>query len=191
MFKEAVYDGTCQGAYFLAINLHLTSGKDITFVGEGANGVTGPTKYFDCEAVVTVSPKQLGEAKDVNELIMLLADGVCDMNGDDLCSTRKIFESSNPREYEIFDWETGNVETGIADAFDYVQEILNQVHDMNEIECVTIIGIENEYGEEYSKEYTYNKKTKEYSLIIEGQEPFEREEDAGGALCFKDEHLIV
>ena len=83
MFKEVVYDGTCEGAYFLAINLHLTSGKDITFIGAGANGVTGPTKYFDCKAVVTVSPKQLGEAKDVNELIMLLTDGVCDMNGDD------------------------------------------------------------------------------------------------------------
>ena len=52
-------------SFVLSININLKNGKTVEFHGNGGTGETGRVDYFDSNAIVRVSPKELGTAKDV------------------------------------------------------------------------------------------------------------------------------
>ena len=65
-------------SFTLMIRFDLVDGRSVQFDAQGGTGETGRIDYFDDDAIVKVSPKQLGNAKNIDELIKLLEDGVVD-----------------------------------------------------------------------------------------------------------------
>ena len=86
-------------SFTLEINFKLVDGSQVVFNATGGTPETGRVNYFDNGALVTVSPKELGTAKNVEEMIRLLTDGVRD---DDWGERPKIFEKSTPKESDVY-----------------------------------------------------------------------------------------
>lgn len=165
-------------SFVLEIIFSCENGSDVVFRGNGGTPESGRENYFDEDAVVRVSPKKLGLAKDVDELIQLLTDGVVDKGWEEEV---KIFEGSNPVEN---DW-SGEV----YDAYDFIKEIRQKITSMDDITTITIIGNEYNYIN-YEQSYTYNRKTGEYVGTVSGYD-FEKDGSSGGALCFSVEDCDV
>lgn len=160
----------------LAITLDLTNGETISFDAHGGTGETGRIDYFDNAAVVTVSPKQLGNAKDVDELVKLLEEGVRDG-----WSGKKIFDKSCPVESDCcFDElayyldldgdDEDEYQDLIFDAYDFITEIREKITDMDQIEEISIYAEEDFGDEPFVRNYVYNLSTKEYTGTEEGQQ---------------------
>ena len=158
-------------SFTLMIKLDLVSGDCVRFDAQGGDDAVGRIDYFNDDATVKVSPKQLGNAKNIDELIKLLEDGVVD--GWD---ETKIFDKSRPRESDYSGDE--------YDAYDFILEIREKIQSMDQIKEITISGDEENY-ECYNRRYTYNLKTKEYTGFEEGCE-FEKDGSSGGDLQFSD-----
>ena len=103
-------------SFTLMIEFELIDAEKVCFLAHGGSGETGRVDYFADDAMVTVSPKQLGDAESVNELIKLLENGVKDGWDDDEI---KIFEHSRP------------VKSAIPgkkyDAYDFILEIQKKI----------------------------------------------------------------
>ena len=160
-------------SFTLVISFNLVDGKEISFRGHGGTGETGRVDYFDSNALVTVSPKQLGEAKTVEEMIKLLTNGVIDDAWD---GERKIFEKS-----ELLKSDCSSRK---YDAYDFVKKIKENISDMDQIKSVSIVGNEENYVS-YNRKYTYNRLTKKYTGVVAGGE-FECDGSSGGDLRFKN-----
>lgn len=156
-------------SFVLQIKIDLVDGREVNFRGEGATGETGRIDYFDSEVLVTVSPKELATAETVEEMIQLLTDGVLDGG------VEKIFEKSNPQKSDEYD-------NKIYDAYDFINEIRQEIKSMDEIKCITISGDEENYVE-YLRTFYYNRSRKNYVGIVDGME-FEKDGSSGGDLCF-------
>lgn len=158
-------------SFSVIIDIELVDGKTITFEGQGGSPEMGRVDHFYSDAIIKVSPKQLGNAKDVGELIKLLEEGVVDGWDEE-----KIFDE--PREIKSdMGWGTYN-------SYDFIEQIQENITDMNQIETIRISGDETNYVS-YNRSYTYDLKTKEYTGIEEGY-PFEKMGSSGGDLCFND-----
>ena len=173
-------------SFTLMIRFDLVDGTSVRFDAQGGTGETGRIDYFDADAIVKVSPKQLGNAKNIDTLIKLLEDGVVD--GWD---ETKIFDKSRPVQSDMFsEWcdedddEECDEEFGLFDAYDFIKEIREKITSMDQIEAITISGDEENYMS-YNRTYTYNLKTKEYTGREEGCE-FEKDGSSGGDLQFSD-----
>ena len=142
-----------------------------------ANGGTeqGRVDYFWNDATVTVSPKQLGEAKSVDELIELLRDGVID--GWDASRGTKIFEKSEPWKSE---WDDR-----VYDAYDFIKEIKENIKSMDDIYEIYISGVEENGDLVYHRCYNYDMESKKYTGKEEGY-PIECDGSGGGDLRFSD-----
>lgn len=158
-------------SFVLEIGIQLVDGRYVEFRANGGSGETGRVDYFDCDALVTVSPKQLATAANVEEMIWLLTDGVRD---DDWEERPKIFEKSNPQESDCG--------MGTFDAYDFIEEIRAEIKSMDEIESITITGNEENYVS-YNRTYTYERKTGKYYGVEEGCD-FEKDGSSGGDLRF-------
>ncbi len=154
-------------SFTLMISFELVNGKNVQFNAIGGTGETGRINYFDGDAIVKVSPKQLGNAKNIDELIKLLEDGVVD-GWDEV----KIFDKPHPNE------------CGIFDSYAFIERIREKITSMDQIKEITITGNEKNYMC-YNRTFTYNLKTKEYTGQVEGCE-FEKNGDSGGDLIFSD-----
>ena len=169
-------------SFTLMIRFDLVDGRSVQFDAQGGSGETGRIDYFDDNAIVKVSPKQLGNAKNIDELIKLLADGVVD--GWD---ETKIFDKSRPVKSDAFGEfcdEECDEEFGVFDAYDFIKEIREEITSMDQIEEITISGDEENYMC-YYQTYTYNLKTKKYTGREEGCN-FEKDGSSGGDLRFSD-----
>lgn len=176
-------------SFTLEIGFKLINGEEIIFKGEGATGETGPTDYFDEEAIMTVSPRQLGLAKNLEELIKLLQEGVLsgdrfDIKYGNFKNAKKIFEKSEPR--EGFAPETYDEIT--VDAYDFIKDIKSKVNTIEDIESITVTGDEENYYT-WTRIFKYDLKNKKYTLEEFGEDPVEREDSAGGDLIFEDQDL--
>lgn len=140
-------------SFTLEIGFRLVDGSYIDFSAKGGSGETGRIDYFNDDATVSVSPKQLATAQSVKEMIELLTDGVTDEDGWNEDSTR-VFEKSNRRE--------SDVSTRKYDAYDFIKKIRSTIKSMDDIESVTITGNEYNSGESYERTYTYERKTGKY-----------------------------
>ena len=157
-------------SFVFEIEFELKNGEKIDFCAEGACGEIGSTEYFDAEAFVRVSPKALGSASSVAQLINILTNGVLD-DGE-----RKIFEKR-----ELSKWEQEFLDDGgklANDATWFIEEIREKIKSMDDIRTIVVEGTE-ELGELcYRKTYKYNRDSGEYKGTILGCE-FESEGTSG------------
>ncbi len=162
-------------SFTLMIDISLTDGYVIKFDGHGGTGETGRIDYFDNAAVVSVSPKQLGNARDVEELIKLLEEGVRDGLGG-----KKIFDESRPRKsdccyeelvyfLELDEDEEDEDQEFIFDAYEFIEEIRDNVSSMDEIEEINIYTEEVNDDKPYVRRYSYNLQTKKYTGMEDGK----------------------
>ena len=70
-FRTDFVTNSSSSSFVLEICIDLENGKSLKFEANGGTGETGIIDYFWSDATVTVSPKQLGCAKSVQELIDL------------------------------------------------------------------------------------------------------------------------
>lgn len=182
-------------SFVLEIGIQLVDGRQVEFSATGGTGESGRVDYFDGDAIVTVSPKQLATAANVEEMIKLLTDGVTDGDLEEDDRIEKIFEKSNPRKS---DWDMGLLDWGffdeeddededeeeiqIYDAYDFIKEIRANIKSMDDIKSITITGNE-ENDVSYNRTYTYERKTGKYYGVEEGCE-FYKDGDSGGDLRF-------
>lgn len=149
-------------SFVVEVEFSLENGDTLTFVGNGASGESGPIDYFKNEAHITVSPKQLGNSKNMEELIALLASGITDADWDE--------------QVPIFK-KTYVVEDTLGkkrDAHKFVKIMQDKIVSVDNIKAITVSGTKFSGEDLYSKRYTYDLKTKKYTGTIYGQE-FESE----------------
>ena len=155
-------------SFIVNICIGLKDGTNINFNGNGGTPESGRIDYFENDAIIRVSPRQLGQSKTVAELIRKLTDGVLDgTEWDD--EQRKIFEKSDARETPVFDCQTG-IETDemvVFDAYDFIKEILQRVHSMDDIAKITISGEEQNFML-YAQSFTYDMLTGKYTGHVDG-----------------------
>lgn len=163
-------------SFILTLTFGLKNGNDVVFSANGGTGETGRVDYFDTEAVVRVSPKQLGKASTVEEMITLLQKGVQDGDGT-WREPFNIFELDKDIPSEWDEGETNN-------AYDFIREIRENIKSMDDIEYISISGDESNY-EEYNRTFTYNRETGEYHGFIDG-EPIFCDGSNGGDIIFTD-----
>ena len=183
-------------SFTLVINFELVNGKNVEFVAKGGSVESGREDYFAGDAIVKVSPRQLGAAKSINKLIKLLEDGVrdwwyfdeeeleefdsegleYDYNEDWGVAEVKIFNKSRP--------EKSDCNRKVYDAYNFIKKIESEITSMDQIAEITISGNEENY-ESYDRTFKYNMKTKEYTGVVRGEE-FEKDGSSGGDIQFSD-----
>lgn len=186
-YRKGFVTNSSSSSFILSITIETKDNGRISFDANGGSPECGRIDYFDYDAVVTVSPKQLGEASTVEELISLLTEGVID--GDEWDNEGvKIFEKSNPVQTDVFDYESedfdGEATIGTFDAYDFVKEIREKVKTMDDIVQIIICGEEMNYRN-YTQRYTYNRETGEYTGYVFGCE-FEKDGSSGGSVNISD-----
>lgn len=149
-------------SFTLMINFELKNGEEVKFVGHGGGAESGTIDFFDNEVLVDVSPKELGTAETIDEMIELLTNGVRD---DDLEECPRIFVPDNDN-----------------DSYYFIKEIEDKISSMDDIEKITIRGDEENY-QDYLRSYTYDRETKKYTGMEYG-EVFEKDGSSGGDLVF-------
>ena len=149
-------------SFVVEVEFSLENGDTLTFVGNGASGESGPIDYFKNEAHVTVSPKQLGNSKSIEELIALLASGITDADWDEQVPIFK-------KPYVVED-TLGKK----RDAHKFVKIMQDKIVSMDNIKAITVSGTKFSGFDMYSKRYTYDLKAKKYTGTIYGQD-FESE----------------
>jgi hypothetical protein len=169
-------------SFILTINIETRNGN-IDFYANGGSPECGRIDYFDNDAIVTVSPKQLGTAKDVEEFIRLLTDGVVD--GADWYDVPpvKIFEKSEPVQAVSYD-EDGEETFREVDAYEFIEQIKRKVFSMDDIIQIRITGEEMNYMC-YNQEYTYDRENDKYTGYVRGCE-FEKDGASGGEINLQD-----
>ena len=162
-------------SFILSIMFELKDGPQVVFKANGGTPETGLIDYFYQEAIVTVSPKQLAAAPDIESMIQMLQDGVYDGDWGD---PRYVFKEDLPIESE---W---NGE--INNAYDFITEIRENIPSMDSIKGISIVGEENGY-DYYFRQYSYNRETKEYYGFIDGEPLYDLDGSHGGDLRMSDE----
>lgn len=165
-------------SFVLEIDINLKNGDFVSFEANGGTPETGRIDYFDADAIVTVSPKQLGESETVNEMIRKLQEGVLD----DAWNPHPIFDEPHSYKSDMSGWN--GMPDEYYDAYDFIDEIKATIHSMDDIESITIIGNEYNY-ENYLREFTYSRETNTYVGIVEG-DVVECDGSSGGDLKFND-----
>ena len=174
-------------SFILGIKISTKNAGDIEFKGYGGSPESGRIDFFDFDAIVNVSPKELAMAKDVEEMIELLTNGVVDEADWDEEQSVQIFAESNPVEVELFDemYDDGDgpeFPVVTKDAYDFVTEIRDKVKTMEDVNSVTIYGNEYNY-DDYLRSFTYDRQTGKYFGVVDGY-PLEADGASGGDLRF-------
>ena len=159
--------------FTLVISFKLMNGKSVEFKGCGAIDSIGCIDYFEGDAIVEVSPKELGTASSIQELIDLLAKGVFDEDQED-DQDRPVFEGSNPKESD----DDGKV----RDPYSFIKKIKRNIKSMDDIISVTIAGQEQNGARIYYRSCTYDRTTGQYTGKQWGEKPAEGH--SGGDLAF-------
>lgn len=168
-------------SFTLVINLELNNGKNIRFAGGGfADDCVGDSSedrldYFGMELIMTASPKDLGSAKSIDDLIRILQDSV---RGEDA----PIFDQPHPNTYEAV---YADEEDYPYDPYDFIKAIKKEVNSMEDIVKITVEGNEDYGYRAYNQSYTYDRKTGTYTGIEENSYDDEIKGYHGGELQFE------
>jgi len=167
-------------SFTLVINLELANGKNIRFAGGGfADDCVGDSSedrldYFGMELIMTASPKDLGSANSVEDLIRILQESV---HGEG----EPIFDQPHPNTYESVYLDE---EDYSYDPYDFVKAIKKEVQSMDDIAKITVEGNEDYGYRGYNQSYTYDRKTGKYTGVEVNTYDDEIEGDHGGELRF-------
>lgn len=171
-------------SFVVEITFKLVNGKTLCFDGNGGSAECGTIDYFVSNAIVDVSPKELATAKNVEEMLAMLIDGVIDE-----AENRKVFlplpmdeTESNEEDDEEFDVHAYLTDDTPMDASYFIDELRESISSMDDIESITITGNEDNYIN-YHRTYTYERTTGKYYGTEEGHE-FECDGSSGGDLRF-------
>ena len=158
------------------IDFLLKDGKRISWSEVGCDGEGDPVVG---EIYVKVSPKRLGTARTIQEMISLLKMGVCQFDDKNI-KVKRILNSDIDTEYDEYDFEVRQ-----KSAFEKAQrfvESLKEIPSMDDIESVTISGNEKNYVS-YNRTFQYDRTTGKYEGTVQGDE-FEKDGSSGGDLQF-------
>lgn len=161
-------------SFVLEICIELKDGKGLMFKANGGTDEVGIIDYFWSDATVTVSPKQLGTAKSVQELIELLKNGVYDG-----------WVSQNDK---LFENASNDGRKRRQNPTHFVSMIEEYVKSMDDISQIIITGNEDGSGWDplhYHRTFSYSPQTGEYVCSIDGFD-FEKDGSSGGDLIFED-----
>jgi len=159
-FRTDFVTNSSSSSFVVKILFELNNGKKVSFSGEGYTDETGVIDYFTQNAIITVSPRQLGMAKDLEELIQLLANGVLDADWDG--NGTKIFAQHSKVKSDC-----GNCTT--RDPYNFIDKIRESVSSINDIKKITISSKESN-TDDYVRNFYYNRLTNEYTCKIQGKE---------------------
>jgi len=162
-------------SFIVNIAFNLRNGEKITFEGQGGTPEEGRRDYFDGNALIGVSPKELGEAYSIEELISLLQKGIVDDVYEDGLIEKglPIFNESNPRmtqaDESLYGYrEEDDPEPDLYDAYDFIVEIKEGIHSMEDIKSISVSGSEYNF-ENYIQEYCYDMDSKSYKGVVTGE----------------------
>lgn len=164
-------------SFVLEICIELKNGKALAFEANGGTDETDIIDYFFNEAMVTVSPKQLGSAKSVKELVEFLKSGVYDGYPED---GNKLFENKS-----LYGHKRKHNPTH------FISMIEEYVESMDDVTQIVIRGDETGRGGMwmgapfYHRTYSYSPQTGDYLCTVGGEE-FEKGGSSGGELFFDD-----
>ncbi|MBQ3937501.1 MAG: hypothetical protein II722_10615 [Ruminococcus sp.] len=163
-------------SFTVEIDFLLKDGKRISWSEVGCDGEGDPVVG---EIYVKVSPKRLGTARTIQEMISLLKMGVCQFDDKNI-KVKRILNSDIDTEYDEYDFEVRQ-----KSAFEKAQrfvESLKEIPSMDDIESVTISGNEKNYVS-YNRTFQYDRTTGKYEGTVQGDE-FEKDGSSGGDLQF-------
>lgn len=191
-FRTDFVTNSSSSSFIISININTKDGDCVSFEGSGGTPESGRIDYFDREAIVNLSPKQMATAETVDRLVELLCEGVIDGDEWDYGEDGiKIFEKSMPEQVidygddeEDFDWQ--NPTTKTVDAYDFIRAIREKIKSMEDVASVEVCGEEINYLT-YQQTYRYDKATGEYTGYVRGCE-FEKDGSSGGILTIPDEN---
>ena len=169
-FRKDFVTNSSSSSFVVEIGITLKNGDYICFEGNGGTPETGRIDYFDGDAIVKVSPKQLGNSKNVDEMIQLLTDGVIDDLWDEEI---QIFSDDNTDEEETDD---------LWSAHTFIEEIREKIKSMDDISSIKIRGDEENYCC-YNRTFIYDRENDKYYGFQQGEE-FEKDGSSGGDLQF-------
>ena len=155
-------------SFVLEICINLKD-KSLRFLGNGGFDGT-KTDYFYNDATCVVSPRQLGRAKSVDELIELLTNGVTDG-----CNGYKIFQKPTT-ERQLY--------KKVNNPYNFIRLIKDKIQSIDNIESIAIRGDESNYMD-FNRLYIYYPKADKYVVHTVGGE-FEKDGSSGGDLVFED-----
>lgn len=155
-------------SFTLEIQFDLKNGNKLVFEDTGGTAEGDRGEYFIYDAVANVSPKQLGMAKDVDELIRLLTDGIIDYEETEEIPKRKIFEDTKSKAYR------------------FIKKVKKEIKSMDDIRLIKISGDEFNYGTNYTRIYMFDRDTKRYYGLRQGDDFVNVDGTRGGDLQFSD-----
>lgn len=164
-YRSDFVANSSSSSFVIGIDIGLKNGDTISFEDVSYCGEEPTGGYFEADISIYVSPKELGLAKSVDEMIRLLTEGIVDDISDDGAN---VFEKPLPA-----GWDD-----------DFIQNIRDKVQSMDDILYITITGEEHNYVE-YVRSYTYNLETGVYSGDVDG-EPIECDGGNGGDFFLED-----
>ena len=164
-------------SFVFQIIINLKDRKELRFKSR-TNSFSDLSDFFAYTAFITVSPKELGLSKDIEELIDALTNGVYDTwEDEENIKPRYIFSEDCPLEYY------GDT---LSDASYFVKDIRGNVKSMDDIKSIVIraeTGSPHYDRGEFIRQYTYDLETGEYTGQEYGSE-FENPEGTDGYLEF-------
>ena len=163
-------------AFVLFLTLDLEDGSKVSFQGTGSCGEGNPADFETLN--VTASPKQLGQARSIEELVQMLKKGVTDHG-------IRIFDADDPQRSEKIRRCGDAMEKSYERAQDFIDRVTT-LKDVQEIKKISITGTEYGRTQNYSRTFTYDRENRKYRYSSSGR-PFESNGGSGGDLNFSDE----
>lgn len=159
-FRTDFVTNSSSSSFVVKIIFSLKNGKKVSFSGEGYTDETGVIDYFTQNAIIKVSPRQLGMAKDIEELIQLLANGVVDAD----------WEGNGTYIFAQHSKVKSDCGAGITrDPYKFIDKIREQIQSIDDIQKITIASKESN-TDDYVRDFHYDLLTKEYTCKIQGKE---------------------
>lgn len=166
-------------SFVFLLKLNMKDGNIFCYGGTGSCGEGGDDDFYELD--ISVSPRELGLAQSVDELIALLIEGVKD-------GECKIFDAEDPNllnQLEASDCH--ELICSYRNASRFIASI-SEISDMDQIRSITITGNEQGRYQQYFRSFTYDLEKGEYTLRSRGTE-FEKNGGSGGDLRFRDADL--
>ena len=170
-------------SFVLSIRVELTDGNVVSFQGTGSCGEGAASDFGELN--VSVSPRQLGKASSIQELVSLLKSGVAE---DD---NTPIFNTDDPKRQAIVE-DAKTSGSSIANSYEKADAFISRVKaipSMDAIAKITIVGNEFNYRE-YLRKYEYDRASDRYTKRVSGYD-FDKNGGSGGDLIFSDADLAV